>query len=369
MEDEEFNLDVYRKAWQAESRRLETSSPRHSEEDILAMLQRHNKPSVSSRRQVYLWVGRAAASVALLIGIAWLLLRQSQPTLSPDTSVAQLPQEPATIVTPSDTLTLSTPVAPQTLTSHSSTLSASLHTPVTPNRAASTLLAKAVIPTMVAEPVIAGERIADTQPSAAPTTNPTLTTSEAKTSDPEMQAFHGQKEGDLIDHSSTWRTQPDGRTREHTSSNVTWGLSQSFAKSELTLSFGTSIESPNSTMTSNPLLPAASLSFSLYSKTGGRISAFSQFGATALSDQTTTFFQLHFGYGLAFRPVESLTFGLNMGAYLMVPSFDLGLLFNAQASYRIADNFSVGLSYRYCTTGIFYESRQMAFATISYLFD
>lgn len=369
MEDEEFNLDEYRKAWQAESRRLEASAPRHSEEDILAMLQRHNKPSASSRRPVYLWVGRAAAGVALLIGIAWLLLRQSQPTLSPDNSMAQLPQEPATIVTPPDTLTPSTPIVPPTLTSHSSTLSASLHTPVTPNRPTSALLAKTIASTMVDEPVIASERIADTQPSVAPTINPTLATAKANTIDPDMQAFHGQKQGDIIDHSSTWKSQPDNRARRHAGSNISWRSSRSFASSELSLSLGTSIESPNSTLTSNPLLPAVSLSFSLYSKTEGRICAFSQFGATTLFDQNTNYFQLHFSYGLAYRPVESLTLGLNMGAYLMTSPFDLGLLFNAQASYRIAENFSLGLSYRYCTTGIFYESRQMAFATISYLFE
>lgn len=369
MEDEKYNLDEYRKAWQAESRRLEASAPRHSEEDILAMLQRHNKPSASSRRPVYLWVGRAAASVVLLIGIAWLLLRQPQPTLSPDTSVAQLPQEPATIVTPAGTLTPSTLVAPPTLTSHSSSLAASLHAPVTPHRPASAFLAEAIVPTLVADPVIASEPIADTQPSSAPTTTPARTTPEAKTSTPDMQAFQRQGKGDLIDNSSTWKMKPDNRTREHTGSNISWRSSRSFASSELSLSLGTSIESPNSTLTSNPLLPAVSLSFSLYSKTEGRICAFSQFGATTLFDQNTNYFQLHFGYGLAFRPTESLMFGLNMGAYLMTSPFDLGLLFNAQAGYRIADNFSVGLSYRYCTTGIFYESRQMAFATISYLFE
>ena len=365
MEDEEFNLDEYRKAWQAESRRLEAAPPRHSEEEILAMLQRHNKPAASSRRTLYLWMGRAAASVVLLIGIAWLLLRQSEPALAPDSSVASLPQEPAAIVTPSDTVTPSSIVTPQTLTSHPSTLSASLRTSLSHNRPSSTLLAKTTLPVIGTESVIIGDDIADTQLSTAEASKPALATSESK----DMHAFHGQKEGDLIDHSSTWKTQPDGRAHKQTNTYISWGGSRSFASSELTLSLGTSIESSTSTLASNPLIPAASLSFSLYSKTESRICAFSKFGVTGLFYQPVPWVQLHFGYGLAFRPSESLTFGLNMGAYLMVNPLDLGLLFNAQASYRIADNFTLGLSYRYCTTGIVYDSRQMAFATISYLID
>lgn len=365
MEDEEFNLDKYRKAWQAESRRLEAAPPRHSEEEILAMLQRHNKPVASSRRTLYLWVGRAAASVVLLVGIAWLLLRQSEPALAPDSSVARLPQEPSAVVTPSDTVTPSSIVTPQTLTSHPSTLSASLRASLSHNRPFSTLFAETTLPAIGTEAVIAGDDIADIQLSQTEASKPAPATSESK----DMQAFHGQKEGDLIDHSSTWRTQPEGHALEQTNTYVSWGGSRSFASSELTLSFGTSIESNTSAPASNPLIPAASLSFSLYSKTESRVCAFSKFGVTGLFDQSVPWVQLHFGYGLVFRPSESLTFGLNMGAYLMVYPFDLGLLFNAQASYRIADNFSLGLSYRYCTTGIVYDSRQMAFATISYLID
>ena len=370
MEDEEFNLDEYRKAWQAESRRIESAAPRHSEEEILSLLQRRNQPPASSRRQLYLWVGRAAAGVVLLLGIAWPLLRQSQPSPAPDTYVAQLPQSPAAIVAPSDTITPSPKTAPQPLTAPSSAHPAPLRASLSSNRPSSALLAKTAVPTRTVQPVIAGDGMADALPPTTPTTNPAPVASETAPNSQGL-ALHGQKESVLNDCSNTWKGLSDGVTHESTVSvsEGRWVGRRSFASSELTLSFGTCITPSTPPATSCVLFPAADLSLSLYSKTNGRVCGLSQFGVSGLFDQDNPWLQLHFGYGLAVRPIQSLTCGLNMGVCLTVVPMDLDLQMNVQASYRFADNFSVGLNYRYCTTGFRFDSRQVVFVSLSYLID
>lgn len=82
MNNNELNLDKYRQAWQRESRRLESSAPLHTEEDILDILRRRNqKPA---HRRLPLWIAGTAASLLLLAGALWLLtVRDGAPAVLP----------------------------------------------------------------------------------------------------------------------------------------------------------------------------------------------------------------------------------------------------------------------------------------------
>ena len=341
--NDELNLEPYRQAWQAEKERLQAAPPRHTEEDILAMLTKKKPRS----KTVPLWLASAAASVAILIGTAYMLW------LRPDTNLSGLP----TVAELHPTTPVSVP-AEQTITT--TTLSS---TPLsTPTVARRQMRTSTIAQMLVAEVSNAGSPIVDSDslmPSSL-SASPTAQTGEGRavavTPNEQLQAFHETDIMSSIDRQKTPKNIP-----------VQPSFNQSFVmirNIQIGLSAGATF------LPESAPRPTFGVAITTESKPKSSVCSNTQGGLSFILSQPENLVSVHYGYGLSYYPASSLALRLNVGAFLLFGDFDLGMRLSAEAAYSITDNLSFSAGYQFYMPGIVSgESRHAALISVNYIFD
>ena len=332
---------TYRQAWQAEKARMQDAPPRHSEEDILAMLTK-KKPR---RKTVPLWLTSAAASVAILIGVAYLLW------LRPDTNLSGLP----TVAELHPTTSVSVPVKPAITTT---TLSSTpLSTPTVARRQPQT---STIAQMLVAEISNASSPILDTS-SLMPdilSVSPSARTGEnravAATPTEQLQSFH---ETDIMSSIDRQKTPKDLPTKTSFSqSSVMTG------HPHIGLSAGVMFL-PESTSR-----PTFGLVITTESKSKSAVCSNTQGGLSFILSQPENLISVHYGYGLSYYPASSLALRLNVGAFLLFGDFDIGMRLSAEAAYSITDHLSLSAGYQFYMPGIVSgDSRHTALLSVNFI--
>lgn len=355
--NDELNLEPYRQAWKAEKERLQTSPPRHTEKDIAAMLTPHKQRS----RTLPIWFGRAAASVAILVGVAWMLwLRPtSEPTdlptiaeLHPKTPISITPTIPAS-QTATTTLTTPPTIHPQ----HHTISEFQVSNAAMPNIGGSETLLVSDDNSLSIDVFNNDDAISATQPVVPPTT---VTPS----AQPQLQAF---QESSVTHNIVKQKTPKDPLVRTSPIQNT----SSHFQSTQVGLSLGASFTSPKG---SQALI---GIGVTRDTKSNGIICANSQGALYLLFDLppiTTSgdslSVSIHYGYGLSCRPTDCVTLRLNLGGYLLFGDFDLGLRLNTEVGYCIAEHLNLNVGYQYYMPGIVSgDSRHAAILSIGYIID
>ena len=342
--DEEFNLEIYRQAWEAENARMQNAPPRHTEEDIAAMLTKKKQPG----RTLPLWLGGVAASVVVLLGVAWLLWihpatdhnGQSPMADVRPTAPATLPEEhlDPSIVSPSTSHIPSTPI-------------------VRPRPAASSpsqlLMAEMPNPAMTITDSI--QLMPDILPDSHAMRNSDIRAVVVK---PNEQLLSFKQNDDF--HGVEKQGSPN---IESISSNK----HQSFIRSinmQLALSAGATF------MPGNTLRPTFGLVVTAESKSIGAICSNTQGGLSVILPQQDKQVCVNFGYGFSYLPADPLAVRINFGAFLLFGDFDFGLRLNAEAVYKITDNLMLSAGYQFYLPGIVSgDSRHAAMFSVGYIID
>ena len=347
---DEINLEPYRKAWQAEKARLEESAPQHTEQDILAMLAHHTP---QRKKRLPLWFGSAAASVALLVGVAWLLwFRPSHSTISDYPMVAELrPTETENIPnTPPSVPDLTVSSSPSLLsspsrqTSHPSILTEMLSFDMP------SLDNLSEIPIVLSE---------DTQTVA--TLSKPFVESRAVERNPNqepLQAFNDNTFYNSID-----KQQSPKNLFNRTRRNV--NLYKDHSRNTcISLSSGVSFAQEN---TARPLF---GVEVSWETRSSSAIFANNQAAIYLLLDQPKSLVSTHYGYGLGCNLSNSLSLRLNLGAYLLFGDFDLGLRISTEADYHLTDDLRLSAGYQYYMPGIISgDGHHAAFLSLGYIIE
>ncbi len=359
--NEELNLEPYRQAWQAEKERLQSAPPRHTEQDIAAMLSRHDaKKAIAPvppqrRRTLPIWFGSAAASVAILLGVAWFLWLR--PTSGPNTlpSLAELRPQTSSQIPSTIPTTPMIPITPNHLNSPITQIN--LTTPPSSN-----------ISVVTDTPIITTE---DTQssiinpptsiPADQPVAQPSINSSATQ---PQLQAF---QETSITHNIKKQKTPKDPLVRTVNTRPVWTSLrSQS---TQIALSCGVSFAQGR-----NPQ-PLFGISVTHHDAESNGIIGANKQGAIYLrtslpSDTASMAVSIQYGYGLNYRPSERLILRVNCGAFVQFVDFDLGLRFNAVAGYQLNDDFTLTAGYQYCMPGIVSgESCHAAILSIGYIIN
>ncbi|MBO4600062.1 MAG: hypothetical protein J5641_04925, partial [Bacteroidales bacterium] len=292
----------------------------------------------------------AAASVLILIGVAWLLWLRPAPADNPLSYTAQLRP-----IAPVQAPTL-TPAAPPTLRQ---TSSPSIH------HAKPLTLRPSIYPTTspseypdipITEPT--NIRYAETVLSQ-PSDLSALRTAEAPAARPatDIQAFQERDALSAIDPQKT------AKGISHSELRTDNSLSGS-KNTRIGLNVGTSFISDN---TPNPLF---GLSLTIETNRNSAICANTRGDLSILLSQPQNQVMLQFGYGLSYYPVNSLALRLNLGAFLLFGDFDLGLRLSTEADYHLTDRLSLSLGYQYCPPGIVSgNSRHAALFSVGCIID
>ena len=349
---EELNLEPYRQAWQTEKTRRQGAPPKHSEQDILAMLNQHTQQKRQSR-SLPLWFGSAAASVAILFGVAWLLWLRPEVAVTEFPTVAELHPTslPISIPTsvpvsqPSQSAPSISLTTPPSVVRHSITSSAArmknIVTSNTPDQPLST--------DMLPEDVLDAVRTAQ-----ASEQHPASVTSNKQ----QLQAF--QETGFIygIDKQKTPKDMP-AKVRVGES-----GFTPFSNNIQIGLSGGVSFSQSASAQ------PLVGVTLIRDTKGNGVVCANSEGALYLIFDQPQSSVSLQYGYGLSCRPTEPLTLRLNLGGYLLFSDFDLGLRLNAETAYRLSDNFTLIAGYQYYMPGIVSgDGRHAAMLSVGYIID
>ena len=347
--NDELNLEPYRQAWKAEKERLQTSPPRHTEKDIAAMLTPHKQRS----RTLPIWFGRAAASVVILIGVAWMIWLRPEAAVTEFPTVAELhpTSVPISIPTsvPSSQPSQSEPslslTTPPSVVRHSIVPSAvrmqSMDTPNKPDQPLST--------DILPEDVLDAVRTVQ-----ASEQHPASVTSNKQ----QLQAF---QETGFINGDNKQKTPKDMPARVRVEEN---GFTPFSNNIQIGLSGGVFFSQSASAQT------FAGVSLIRDTKGNGVICANSEGALYLIFDQPQSSVNLQYGYGLSCRPTESLTLRLNLGGYLLFGDFDLGLRLNAEAGYRFAEHFILTTGYQYYMPGIVSgEGRHAVTLSIGYIIN
>ena len=364
---DELNLEPYRKAWKAEKERLESAPPRHTEQDILSMLSQHSQPKEAApqplqprRRTLPLWMGSAAASVAILIGVSWMLwFRPAAPTVPP--TVAQLrphTPSPMTLSTTAPSTTPATPISlttPPTLHSHVRTMQSLQNTH-------KSLPAGAFDPQPLSDDYsfplednnikVASTSSADTKPQVP---NPS--------SQSQWQSF---QESGITNGINKQKTPKEPPVR-------TWSdnMSFQFPRTQVGLLLGAN----HSPAIGTQAIVGAGITRD--SKKDGIVCANNQAALYLLfdipsptSDSNSLSVGLQYGYGLSCRPTDNLAIRLNLGGYLLLGEFDLGIRLNAEAGYRLNEYLTLTAAYQYYMPGIVSgEGRHAAIISLGYIIN
>ena len=364
---DELNLEPYRKAWKAEKKRLETAPPLHTEQDILSMLSQYSQPNEAApqrhqyhRRTLPLWLGSVAASIAILIGVVWMLwFRPTAPTVPPaiaelrphtTTAMTQNTQVPTLI--PETSISLTTPPLPhpparsrQDIQETTRSLPAGAFDPQPLSNDYS-------IPMEGNSTKVISSCLADAKPQV-----------QKSSSQSQWQSF---QESYIADGTNKQKALKEPLVR-------TWydNMSFQFPRTQVALLLGANI---------SPVLGTQALGgvgITLDSKKDGVVCANNQ-GALHLlfdipsltSGSDSLSIGLQYGYGLSYRPIDNLAIRLNLGAYLLFGNFDLGLRLNAEAGYRLNEYLILAAAYQYYMPGIVSgEGRHSAIISIGYIID
>ena len=345
---EELDLEPYRQAWQAEKQRLQAAPPKHSEQDIAAMLTQHKRPS----RTLPLWFGSAAASVAILVAVTWLLWLRPEPVATDFPTMAELHP---TVISPtsnrSQPFTTDTPVRP-------------LVAPPSIAKPTSSLLEFSMSDITVSS--VSGYDTLfynndDVQNIVLSDVQPTAPTTPAK---PQLQAF---QETNRISNINKQKTPKDMPVRTKEVIDESYALPNNM---QVSLSSGVSFSQTAS--------PQALMGVTITrdTKSNGILCANNQGSLYLLLDlpivdnDSLISVCLQYGFGLSCLPTEDLTLRLNMGGYILLGDFDLGLRLNTEASYRIADHLTLTAGYQYYVPGIVSgDSRHAAILSIGYIIN
>jgi len=358
MKDEEFDLEMYRKAWQAEGERLLKASPILKEEQILDIIRQHD---ARRSRVVKLWKPRIvgiAATVLLLIGVAWMLQRfGEQPTA--------IPHNTANTV---GTTTLPyVEEAPQTSVVEPSRLSAAVSLPSKWNR----VLAEAknsneadhivsIVP-VESSPVFLTDSVSGFSEASLPTQFSHARQPEVKEKD--YKAIRGSDNPQEIGKSGTWKNHSN-KAKQGGNAQYVRGGNYLKGVPSIGLIGGLGFSSSDS------LQKAVGLRVVLESESASKVCANTQASLMLTGKERLNRVCVDVGYGLTYRPVDNLSLRINMGIYMQSNNFDLGGRLNAEADCQITDQFMLGIGYRYSTAGIISsDSRHMPFISLEYVFD
>lgn len=367
--NDELNLEPYRKAWKAEKERQQSAPPRHSEQDIAAMLSRYNATKNAApiqpqqrRRTLPIWLGSAAASVAILVGVVWVLgLRPTtNPTILPTVAELRPHSNPTLSTTQDNSNTISNPIVlttPPSLHSRTHTIRSfqepQFNLPSVGNTEAHRIIDEETLPTDTYNT----EVIPNGHPDAKPSVQPSTTQSQ-------LQAFRESGINSTIDKQ---KTPKDPLVRTRTSLNQTMYY---FPNLQVGLSLGATTSLATGTQA------IAGIVATKDAKSNGTVCAHNQGAVYLLFDMPfatgndSMSVGLQYGYGLSCRPTDNLTMRLNMGGYIMFGNFDLGLRLNAEVSYRLSEYITLTTGYQYYMPGIVSgEGRHAAMLSVGYIID
>ena len=320
MKNDELDMNKYRQAWQAESRRLEFSAPHHTEEEIWAIVQQGSK---QKRKTAPVWFGAvAAAGILLLMGALWLLTSRqetdtqipeqyahasSEETVSP-TLPSALDATPATHPQVTMPMTNIAPWQKPENTPIQPTLTASIPTPQEP---------------FTPQPMPADEANQKTTP---PSTNPQYT--------PEQQAFGEQKEDRRTKVKDNWL---NGDEEEHLTLEDL-GYNSRTGNRSLSLIAGYDFgRSP---------LAGADLRIELPSRSKVCIGQLISFTYGTNSEDQPVALLLYAG-GMSYYPNDQLGVSLNLGAYAGGRETDLGLAADLETTWKLSRHLTAGAGCRY----------------------
>ena len=358
---DELNLEPYRKAWKAEKQRLESAPPRHTEQDILSMLSHHSSPKEAAsqplqprRRTLPLWLGSAAASVAILIGVSWMLWFRPASPIAPPTIAELRPHTPSAIPTtiPTTPISLTTPPSPH---SHARTMQLLQE----PHRS---LPAGAFDPQPLSDDYLLP--LEDNNTKVVPSD---LADAKTQVQNPPSQSqWQSFQASDVTNSIYKQKTPKEPLVR-------TWSdnMSFQFARTQVGLSLGACHSQAIGTQA------LVGVGITRDSKSYGAICANNQgalyllFGVPSLTSGSDSLsVGLQYGYGLSYRPTDKLAIRLNLGGYLQFGNFDLGLRLNTEAGYRLNEYLTLTASYQYYMPGIISgEGRHTAIVTLGYIID
>ena len=355
---EELNLEPYRQAWKAEKERLQAAPPRHSEQDIAAMLTPHKRRS----RSLPLWFGSAAASVAILFGVAWLLWLRPMDSSTALPAVAELrPQSNPTLpMTQNNPNIQSNPIdltTPPSLHTHTHTIRSfqdpKLNLSTLDNTEAHRIISEETLPTDIYNTEVAPNGQPDAKPSV-----------QSPTTQSQLQAFQETGITSVIDKQKTPKD-PLVRTRTRFGQTIYY-----HPNIQVGLTLGA---------TFSPFMGKQALVGIVATrdaKNDGPICAHNQgalyllFDMPSAAGNDSMSVGLQYGYGLSYRPTDNLTMRLNIGGYIMFGNFDLGLRLNAEAGYRLNEYLTLTAAYQYYMPGIVSgEGRHAAMISLGYIID
>lgn len=368
--NDELNLEPYRRAWKAEKVRQQSAPPRHSEQDIAAMLSRYNATkdvapiqSQQHRRTLPIWIGSAAASVAILVGVIWMLwLRPATAPTNPPTVAELRPHSnPSLPMTQNNSNIQSNPIdltTPPSIHSRTRTIRSfqepQFNLPSYGNTEAYQIVNEENHPT----DILNTEVIPNDQPDAKSSVQSPATQSQ-------LQAFRETGITSMIDKQKTPKD-PLVSTRTKLDHPM-----YDFPNLQVGLSLGATTSPSIGTQALVGIVATKD------AKSDGIVCANKQ-GALYLyfdmpssaTDNDTMSVGLQYGYGLSCRPTESFAMRLNMGGYIMFGGFDLGLRLNAEVSYRLSEFITLTAGYQYYMPGIVSgESRHAAMLSVGYIID
>ena len=366
--NDELNLEPYRRAWKAEKERLQSVPPRHSEQDIAAMLSRYNAAENVApiqpqhhRRTLPIWIGSAAASVAILVGVAWMLwLRPTTaPTNLPTVAELRPHSNPTLPMIQNNSNNQSNPIdltTPPSIHTHTirSFQEPQFNIPTLGNTETHQIISEETLP----KDIYHTEVIPNGQPDAKPSVQTPTTQSQ-------LQAFQETGITSMIDKQKTPKD-PLVKTRRRFDQTI-----YDYPNIQVGLSLGATFSPVMGTQALVGIVATKD------AKSDGTICAHNQ-GALYLhfdmppsaSGNDSMSVSLQYGYGLSYRPTDSFTMRLNMGGYIIFGKFDLGLRLNAEAAYRLSENFTLTAGYQYYMPGIVSgDDRHAALLSIGYIID
>ena len=366
---DELNLEPYRKAWRAEKERLQSAPPRHSEQDIAAMLSRLNKEetvapimSQQHRRTLLIWIGSAAASVAILVGMVWMLWLCPTSTHTTHPMVAELrPHSNTTQPMARDNSNMqSNPIdltTPPSVHPHTHTIQVFQESQVTLPILGNIETHQIISDNSFPADEYKTEAILSSQPDAKPSVQPSTTQSQ-------LQAFRETGVTSMIDKQKTPKD-PLVRTRTRLDQSIS-----NFPNLQVALSLGATTSPATGTQALVGVVATKD------AKNDGTICAHNQgalyllFDMPSAAGNDSMSVSLQYGYGLSYRPTDNLAMRLNMGGYIMFGEFDLGLRLNAEVSYRLSEFITLTAGYQYYMPGIVSgEGRHAAMLSLGYIID
>lgn len=318
MKDNELNLEIYRQAWQRESRRLEASAPTHTEEEILAILERGNKKQ--EHKRLPLWIASAAASILLLIGALMLLTDR-------DNTPADLPGRYATQEQPGTKHPTQPTTDSQTQTDGELVQPDAERLPLP---GAELLMPPMANNQTLPATIILADTVTDIQQERSMTTPPAI---HVAPSSPEKQAFDPSNQDKAID-----KKVMDSWLQEQMDEYGTGSSEYNPLTGHSTVSLLVGYDWGKT--------PVVGGELRIEYLAHGNLSTNRLMTITYDGKNTESAVLISYSGGLSYHPAEPLTINMNMGAYLGFEEFEAGLLADLAASWNLTKHLAVGAGYR-----------------------